>query len=78
MAVETIRLKITAVNGSLGIILPGEVLERLNVKKGSSLFLVESADGFLLTSLDPEFEEDMALARKFMRKRRNLLRDLAK
>jgi putative addiction module antidote len=78
MAVETIRLKITAVNGSLGIILPGEVLERLNVKKGSSLFLVESADGFLLTSLDPEFEEDMALARKFMRKRHNLLRDLAK
>ncbi|HEY6448147.1 MAG TPA: hypothetical protein VIY53_16940 [Acidobacteriaceae bacterium] len=42
------------------------------------VFLVPSLEGFLLTTGDPEFAEEMALARKFMRKRRNMLSKLAK
>jgi hypothetical protein len=53
-------------------------MSRLKVSKGDSLFLTESPDGFRITPYDPEFEEQMTLARKFMRERRNVLRELAK
>jgi hypothetical protein len=46
--------------------------------KGDFVFLTESPDGFRITPYDPEFEEDMALARQVMRKRRDLLHELAK
>jgi putative addiction module antidote len=72
------KLKVTTIGSSAGIVLPKEVLARLKVSKGDSLFLTESPEGFRITPYDPEFEEDMALARKVMRKRRDLLRELAK
>lgn len=75
---HVVKLKVASVGGSSGIVLPAEVLERLKVAPGDTLFLTESPGGFRLTAADPEFREDMALARKFMRKRRNLLRELAK
>ena len=73
-----VKLKVTTVGSSAGIVLPKEVLARLRIAKGDTVFLTESPDGFRITSYDPEFEEDMILARKVMRKRRNLLRELAK
>ena len=73
-----IKLKVTTVGSSAGIVLPKEVLTRLKVVKGDSVFLIESPDGFRITPYDPDFEEDMSLARQVMRKRRNLLRELAR
>ncbi|HEX4312179.1 MAG TPA: AbrB/MazE/SpoVT family DNA-binding domain-containing protein [Acidobacteriaceae bacterium] len=73
-----VKLKITTIGSSAGIVLPKDVLARLRVAKGDSLFLTEAPDGFRITSYDPEFEEDMTLALKVMRKRRNLLRELAR
>jgi putative addiction module antidote len=73
-----VKLKITTIGSSAGIILPKEVLSRLKLAKGDSVFLTESPEGFRVTPYDPEFEEDMALARQVMRKRRDLLRELAK
>ncbi len=73
-----VKLKVTTIGSSAGVVLPKEVLARLKVSKGDSLFLTESPEGFRITPYDPEFEEDMALARKVMRKRRDLLRELAK
>jgi putative addiction module antidote len=73
-----VKLKVTTIGSSVGIVLPKEVLSRLKVSKGDTLFLTESPDGVRLTPFDPEFEEDMALARKVMRKRRHLLRELSK
>jgi putative addiction module antidote len=78
MANEIVKLKVTTIGSSAGVILPKEVLARLRVAKGDTLFLTEAPEGFRITSYDPEFEEDMTLARKVMRKRRNLLRELAK
>jgi putative addiction module antidote len=78
MANGMTKLKITTIGSSAGIVLPKEVLARLRVAKGDTIFLTESPDGFRITSYDPEFEEDMTLARTVMRKRRNLLRELAK
>jgi putative addiction module antidote len=59
-------------------VLPKEALALLKVAKGDSVFLTESPDGLRITPYDPEFEEDMGLARQVMRKRRDLLRELAK
>ena len=73
-----VKLKLTTVGSSTGVVLPKEVLSRLKVAKGDSLFLTEAPDGFRVTPYDPDFEEDMALARQVMRKRRDLLRELAK
>jgi putative addiction module antidote len=73
-----VKLKLTTVGSSTGLILPKEVLARLNVVKGDSVFLTESPDGVRITPYNPEFEEQMTLARKFMRERRDVLRELAK
>jgi putative addiction module antidote len=73
-----VKLKITTIGSSAGIILPKEVLSRLKLAKGDTVFLTESPDGVRLTPYDPDFEEQMSLARKFMRERRNVLRELAK
>jgi putative addiction module antidote len=73
-----LKLKVTGVGSSIGVVLPKEALARLKVVKGDSVFLTESVDGFRITPYDPQFEEQMSLARKFMRNRRDALRELAK
>jgi len=73
-----VKLKVTTIGSSAGIVLPKEVLARLRIEKGDSVFLTEAPEGYRITPYDPEFEEDMALARKVMRKRRDLLHELAK
>ena len=72
------KLKVTTVGSSAGVVLPKEILTKLRVVKGDFVFLTESPDGYRITPYDPEFEEQMALARKFMRERRDVLRELAK
>jgi putative addiction module antidote len=70
-------LKITTVGNSAGIVLPKEILERLRVKKGDTLYAMETPNGIELTPYDEEFAEDMAVAEKVMRDNRDLLRKLA-
>jgi putative addiction module antidote len=71
-------LKVTQVGNSLGVILPREVLSELNLEKGDSLFLTRSPEGYRVTKTDPDFAEKMRVAREIMRKRHNVLRELAK
>ena len=71
-------LKLKAVGNSTGVILPKEVLAKLHVEKGDLLFVVETANGIELTPYDPEFEHQMEAARKVMKARRGVLRELAK
>lgn len=73
-----IALKLTKVGNSVGAILPKEVLARLKVGQGDTLYLTEAPDGYRLTPYEPEFEAQMEAARKIMNKRRNVLRELAK
>lgn len=73
-----LKLKVTTIGSSVGVILPKEALSRLKVEKGDSLFLTEDSDGFRLTPFDPEFARAMESMRKVMKKRRNALRELAK
>ena len=71
-------LKLTAIGNSVGVILPKEILSKLGVGKGDTLHAVETADGIRLTTTDPEFEAQMAAARRIMKERRSVLRELAK
>ncbi len=73
-----LKLKLTKIGSSVGVILPKEALSRLKVDKGDSIFLSEEKDGFRVTPFDPEFERAMQSARKVMKRRRNALRELAK
>jgi len=71
-------LKLMSVGNSVGVILPKEMLTRLGLAKGDTLYVVETPDGVRLTPTDPEFEADMEEARRIMKKRRAVLRELAK
>lgn len=71
-------LKLTAIGNSVGVILPKELLAKLGVGKGDTLHAIETEDGIRLTTADPDFEAQMAVARRIMRERRNVLRELAK
>lgn len=75
---SSVALKVTQIGNSVGVILPKEVLARLKVGKGDSLFVTDLPDGVALRAYDDEFAEAMGLAREIMRKRRNVLRELAK
>lgn len=71
------KLKITAIGNSAGIILPKELLARLRVGKGDELFAIETPDGVRLTAFDPELAAQMEVAEEVMRDRRTLLHKLA-
>ncbi len=70
-----LKLKLTKIGSSVGVILPKEALSRLKVDKGDTIFLSEEKDGFRVTPFDPEFERAMQSARKIMKRRRNELRE---
>ena len=70
-------LKLTTVGNSVGVILPKEILERLRVQKGDSLYVVETKQGIELTPYNPEFAAQMEAAERVMREDRDALRKLA-
>ena len=71
-------LKLIQIGNSVGVILPKEVLARLKLEKGDTLYLTESPDGMRITPHDPVFETQMEAARDIMKSRRAVLRELAK
>jgi putative addiction module antidote len=71
------KLKITPIGNSSGVILPKEILERLRVEKGDSLYAVETRNGIELTPYNPEFAEQIEIAEQVMREDRDALRKLA-
>jgi len=58
------KLKITTIGNSSGVILPKEILERLRVEKGDSLYAVETPNGIELTPYNPEFAEEIEIAER--------------
>jgi putative addiction module antidote len=71
-------LKLSQIGNSVGVILPKEVLARLKLVKGDTLFLTEAANGITLTPYDPELEEQLKLGREFMHDYRDTFHQLAK
>jgi putative addiction module antidote len=71
------KLKITTIGNSAGIILPKELMARLRREKGDELYALETPDGIRLTVYDPTLAEQMEVAERVMRERRALLHKLA-
>jgi len=71
------KLKITTIGNSAGVILPKELLARLRLDKGDTLYATEIPDGIKLMPYDPAFEKQMEVAEKVMREDRALLHKLA-
>lgn len=70
-------VKIISVGNSAGIILPKEILARMNVEKGDTLYIVEGPQGIRLIPYDQEFATQMEAAREVMRENRDVLQRLA-
>ncbi|WP_295446225.1 AbrB/MazE/SpoVT family DNA-binding domain-containing protein [uncultured Thiodictyon sp.] len=73
-----LKVKVTAVGNSMGILLPKEALNKLKVGKGDTLYLVENTEGFTITPYQQDFESQMEAAEKVLKKYRNAFHELAK
>lgn len=72
-------LKLTTIGTSTGVVMPKEMLKRLNVGKGDFLYFTEAPNGgYHLTAGDPAFADKMDKAEAIMRRYRNTLNVLAK
>ena len=71
-------LKLTQIGNSVGLILPKEILARLKLEKGDTVFVTEAANGINLTPFDPTLDQQLELGREFMREFRDTFHQLAK
>ena len=71
------KLKITTVGNSAGVVLPKELLARLRLEKGDELFALETPGGIVLTTYDPQLAAQMEVAEQVMREDRLVLHKLA-
>ena len=60
-----VELKVRKFGNSLGVILPKEVIQRLNAAEGQRLLLIESPKGdYQLTPPNEEVERQLKIARE--------------
>ncbi len=71
-------LKLTKVGTSTGAIIPKEMLARLKVEKGDTLYAIETKEGYLLTPYDPAIADQLEAGREFMKEYRDTFKALAK
>ena len=75
--IATVQIK--KIGNSSGVILPREVMVRLNLNVGDQLYATMTPEGGIrLTPYDPAFEKAMEVARRGMKKYHNALAELAK
>ncbi|WP_342106636.1 AbrB/MazE/SpoVT family DNA-binding domain-containing protein [Methylobacterium sp. SI9] len=73
------KLEVKRVGNSTGLILPKELLSRLNLQQGQWLHVTELADGGVrLSPYDPDFDAAMSVVDEIMDEYRDTLRTLAK
>ena len=76
---EDTALQVRKIGNSLGVILPKELLARLNLKEGDKFYPVEQPDGSLrLSPFNPKHARTMQIAREIMREYRDTFAALAK
>ncbi len=77
--IETTALQIRKIGNSVGLILPKELLARLNLKEGDKFYPIEQPDGSLrLSPFDPKHARTMEIARQVMHEYRDTFAALAK
>ena len=72
------KLKLRRIGNSYGVILPKEIIDRLQVQDGDAVYATPTPDGVQLTAGDPNFEKAMEAYAEGKRLYRNALRELAK
>lgn len=73
------KIEIKKIGNSDGVILPRELMQRLDLKRGQELHIVELAGGgFQALPFDPDFDETMKIADELMDEYRDTLAALAK
>lgn len=70
-------IKIVNIGNSLGIILPKDILVKLRIKKGDTVYAIETPDGVELTPYNEGFSHQIELAETIMRENRDVLKKLA-
>lgn len=68
---------IRKIGNSEGVILPRELLGKLNLKAGDALEVRETSDGLSLSPVDDSFDRQMEAARKVMDRYKVALQKLA-
>lgn len=71
-------ITIKKIGNSAGVILPKDLLNELGVGIGDALSVVKTPRGIELAASQPDFDEQMRVARQVMVKYRDALRELAK
>ncbi len=73
------KIEIKKIGNSDGLILPRELMQRFDLKRGQELHITELAGGgFQAVPYDPDFERTMEIADRIMGKYRDTLAALAK
>jgi putative addiction module antidote len=73
------RIEIKKIGNSDGFILPRELMQRLDLKRGQFLHIIELAGGgFQAIPYDPDFDETLKIADEVMDEYRDTLAALAK
>ncbi len=73
------KIEIKKIGNSDGLILPRELMQRLDLKRGQLLHLTELAGGgFQALPYDPDFEKTLEIADEVMDEYRDTLAALAK
>jgi len=70
-------LKVRRIGNSLGVVLPKEVLAKLNVGEGDQLAVSDTPGGVALTAAHNDTADLLRMAEDIMRKRRRVLKALA-
>jgi putative addiction module antidote len=70
-------VKVTTIGNSAGIVLPREILNRLHVDKGDTVYLTESPDGIRISPYDATFAQKVDILEQVMRENRDVLKKLA-
>ena len=72
-------LQIRKIGNSTGIILPKDLLARLNLKEGDKLHVIEQTEHAVkLSTYDPKHSKTMQIARQLMDEYKDTFRELAK
>jgi putative addiction module antidote len=73
------KIEIKKIGNSDGLLLPKELMQRLDLKRGQELHITELAGGgFQAMPYDPDFERTMEIADEIMAKYKDTLAALAK
>src|SRR6476620_8749087 len=73
------KIEIKKIGNSDGLLLPRELMQRLDLKRGQQLHITElPGGGFQALPYDPDFERTMEIADEIMDKYRDTLAALAK